>query len=82
MNDQVVYLIHIEPRYRHAGHYVGYTRTDVYARFDDHRRGRGAVARLWWGVPRKFELALKKTSQVELCPICCGAEKALRRFAR
>jgi hypothetical protein len=35
------YLIHFDRRYRHAGHYLGWT-TDLDARLEAHRTGRGA----------------------------------------
>jgi hypothetical protein len=80
-----VYLIHIEPAYKHAAHYIGYTtRNDVDERIEEHRTGRGAVlcraavnagselklARVWLGVPRKYENRLKGRSARPLCPIC------------
>lgn len=33
-----VYLLHFEPRYKHAGHYLGYAE-DIERRVDEHRRG-------------------------------------------
>jgi predicted GIY-YIG superfamily endonuclease len=68
-----VYLLHFEPRYQHAGHYLGSAK-DVLARVSDHRAGTsGAVlpeaaaragvsmmlVRVWRQKGRKFERALK-----------------------
>lgn len=95
MTASTVYMIHIEPAFRHAGHYVGYTRAaDYLDRFADHRAGRGALlcreavkaghqlmmARVWHGAPRKFELRLKGRGLRLLCPICVGPAAALRRM--
>lgn len=38
-----VYVLHIEPPYRHAGHYIGWTAdADASRRFVDHLYGRGS----------------------------------------
>lgn len=80
-----VYLLHFEPRFRHAGHYLGVTnRDDVTARVAEHVRGEGAVltryarragceltlVRVWSNVPRKTEMRLKGRGLAPLCPIC------------
>jgi predicted GIY-YIG superfamily endonuclease len=89
-----VYLIHIEPPFRQAGHYVGYTtRDDVMERIAEHVAGRGArlcrhavaagstlvLARVWQDAPRRFEVRLKRTSQRMLCPICNPSTAMNRR---
>lgn len=68
-----VYLLHFEPRYQHAGHYLGSAK-DVMARVSLHRSGQsGAVlpkaaaragvnmmlVRVWRQKGRKFERQLK-----------------------
>lgn len=69
------YLIHIEPSYKHARHYLGYTDADDSGkrRFDRHKAGRGSplikaalaagssceIVRLWHQVDRHFERKLK-----------------------
>jgi predicted GIY-YIG superfamily endonuclease len=78
-----VYLLHFERRYKHAGHYLGYTH-DLEARIRAHRLGQGArlmeviaqagipfvVARTWEG-GRDVEMALKTWKNgPKLCPIC------------
>lgn len=85
-----VYLLHFDPPFRHAGHYVGYTsRDDVGERFAEHASGRGArmvkfavaagcqikLARIWRDVPRKHELKIKGRSVRPLCPLCHPTRK-------
>jgi predicted GIY-YIG superfamily endonuclease len=68
-----VYLLHFEPRYRHAGHYLGYA-DDVLRRVHEHRTGVSGVkltesataagcvmmlVRVWKEKSRKFERSLK-----------------------
>ncbi len=36
-----IYLLHFHPRYKHAGHYLGWTR-QITQRLDEHRSGSGA----------------------------------------
>ena len=37
-----VYVLHFDPPYRHAGHYVGWTEGDVCERIAVHLQGRGS----------------------------------------
>lgn len=68
-----VYLLHFEPRYRHAGHYLGYA-DNVARRVHEHRTGQSGVklteaaaqagctmmlVRVWKNRGRKFERSLK-----------------------
>lgn len=68
-----VYLLHFEPRYKHAGHYLGFAK-DILRRVHEHRTGcagckltdaaAGAgvtmmLVRVWKGKGRKFERSLK-----------------------
>lgn len=79
----MVYLLHFDPRYRHAGHYLGYTE-DVVSRFHLHLRGRGSplvkaavrggckivLVRLW-NEDGNAEQELKRSgSRARLCPVC------------
>ena len=79
----VVYLLHFERRYAHAGHYTGWT-GDLTARLAEHAAGRGArllavitsagigwrLARTWVG-PRSLERSLKAQGGASRrCPIC------------
>ncbi|GHO69775.1 hypothetical protein KSC_086670 [Ktedonobacter sp. SOSP1-52] len=68
----MVYLLHFERRYWHAGHYLGWTQ-DLPGRMRAHRAGDGArlmevinehgirwvVSRVWWDGDRTLERALK-----------------------
>lgn len=80
----VCYLLHFEPRYKHAGHYIGYSE-HLKKRVEHHRNGTGAnltkyasragseliVARVWKKASRETERALKKSKHhSRLCPIC------------
>lgn len=91
----IVYLLHIEPAFKHAAHYAGVTnRDDLWQRLEEHRSGAGALmlrhavragsqlmlARVWYNVPRKFELRIKGRSLRNLCPCCVPVEQALSRF--
>ncbi|MBO0802771.1 MAG: hypothetical protein J2P25_06810 [Nocardiopsaceae bacterium] len=79
----VVYLIHLDPAYRHARHYLGWT-DDLPARLAKHWAGTGArllavareaggswhLARTWPGT-RALERALKDMRVApKLCPEC------------
>jgi predicted GIY-YIG superfamily endonuclease len=82
----VVYLLHFDPRYKHAGHYIGFS-SDPYARLIDHLGGRGArllqvvvdagvkvsLVKIWRG-SRALERRLKNRKEApRLCPICRAA---------
>lgn len=79
-----VYIIHFEPAYRHARHYVGYA-DDIERRMDEHERGIGArltqvareagieliLTRIWEGEGRDFERRLKRRKNTpRYCPLC------------
>jgi predicted GIY-YIG superfamily endonuclease len=79
----VVYLLHFDQRYRHAGHYTGWTE-DLAARLARHAVGDGArllevvhqagitwqLARIWPG-PRARERQLKRQGGASRhCPLC------------
>lgn len=82
-----VYLLHFDPPYKRARHYLGWA-LDVDARLEQHRRGTGSplvaaavangssveLARTWTDVDRHFERALKNRKEApRMCPICTGA---------
>lgn len=88
-----LYLLHFDPPYKHAGHYLGVTnREDVNDRIAEHQRGEGAnlcrvahrsgsrilVARTWLNVARKSELRLKGRGLRELCPVCTNRPRPCR----
>jgi len=79
----VVYLLHFDRRYAHAGHYTGWT-ADLPSRLADHTAGHGArllavithagigwrLARTWPGT-RHTERALKRQGGASRrCPLC------------
>ena len=79
-----VYLIHFDPPYKHARHYVGFAE-DIDARLRAHRDGHGArltqvavahgceliLARVWPGGDRTLERHLKQQKRApHLCPVC------------
>lgn len=81
-----LYLLHFEPRYRHAGHYLGYA-NDVQRRVQVHmacgaksspliRAALAAgstvtLARTWPGGERTLERRLKNAGGLSRhCPIC------------
>jgi predicted GIY-YIG superfamily endonuclease len=37
-----IYIIHLDPPYKHAGHYLGWTAENVQARLATHLAGRGS----------------------------------------
>lgn len=83
----VVYILHFHAPLKHARHYVGFSKRDAEARFQDHISGIGAritqvcneqgityeVARVFKGKSRTFERQLKRTHNTKnYCPICMG----------
>lgn len=86
MPSHGLYLLHFEPRYQHAGHYLGYA-ADVERRVGEHRAATqkasplvraalaaGAVvtlARTWPQGSRTLERRLKRQGGLSRhCPIC------------
>ena len=79
-----IYLLHFEPPYRHARHYLGFTDNDVEQRLAEHRAGRGArltqvavdagcqllLVRTWEG-DRNTERRFKNHNHApRFCPLC------------
>jgi len=88
-----VYLLHFDRRYRHAGHYTGWT-TNLEDRLVEHAIGRGArlvavvqaagigftLARIWPGATRATERALKRQGGASRrCPLCGTQPRTSRR---
>lgn len=82
-SNGVVYLLHFHRRYRHAGHYLGWT-ANLQERLAAHQSGNGArlmeviseagigweLAKTWEG-NRDLERKLKaQKNSPRLCPIC------------
>lgn len=85
-----VYVIHLDPPYRHARHYIGWTDgEDVAERLGTHQRGRGSpllraavaagsrldIAHVFVGADRHFERKLKNRKDVRSWCRCCGVAK-------
>jgi predicted GIY-YIG superfamily endonuclease len=91
-----VYLLHLDPPYKHARHYLGWA-ADLAARMADHAEGRGArllavqkaaggtwhLTRTWTDATRSYERRIKNTGHVpHYCPACQPGRSAARRTAR
>jgi len=91
MKAGIIYLLHFDTRYQHAGHYLGWTR-NLSARVARHFRGHGSrlmqvvmeagisvqVARTWEG-DRNEERRLKKQGgRSRLCPVCLKEKRKVR----
>lgn len=81
-----IYLLHLDPPYKHARHYLGWVDHDLEARLAKHRRGQGArllevitaaggravLVRTWAG-DRTLERTMKNRRYApRLCPVCTG----------
>lgn len=85
--SQCCYLLHFDPPYHHAKHYIGWT-VDLEARVDRHFDGHGSplvraaieagvvitVARVWPDGDRTLERKLHNRHGTRLCPICKGGK--------
>ena len=80
-----IYLLHFDPAYKHARHYLGWTAGEVDDRVFTHVAGRGSplvraavraghgviVARTWDDTDRFEERRMKQTKNVPAyCPLC------------
>jgi hypothetical protein len=88
------YLIHIDPPYKHARHYKGWTDRPVEQRLADHLAGRGALltrlavragsrltlARVWPNTTKDREDSIKRQDGKRMCPEC-GVKPAAPRLA-
>jgi hypothetical protein len=89
----IVYLLHFDSPFKHAKHYLGFSRNLRY-RLMFHKRGSGAnllkhvnqanieyfLARTWQG-SRNVERKLKKYKNApELCPVCKLKDKNQTKF--
>lgn len=81
-----LYLLHFEPRYEHAGHYLGFAE-DVHRRVAEHLSGNGrasplvraalsiragvTLVRVWPDAGRQLERRLKRQGGLSRhCPTC------------
>ena len=80
-----MYLIHLSPRYKGAGHYIGSMERRVGERFAEHLNGGGSaltraaqaagcelvVARVWRGMSQGVEFLVKSRAEgPSLCLLC------------
>lgn len=68
-----VYVLHFDPPYRHAAHYVGWTAGDVEARVATHLRGAGSPL---------VRAAVAAGVRVQLAGCCPGSRALERRLKR
>jgi predicted GIY-YIG superfamily endonuclease len=87
-----VYLLHFDRPFKHARHYIGWTR-DLDARLADHRSGSGAVllgvlkregigfklARTWTPADRHRERRIKNQGGASRCCPMCGVRPRAAR---
>lgn len=88
---RIVYLIHFDPPYKHAGHYCGVARNGLLRRMREHRQGKGAnlvrvalkagsklrLARVWVDADFALEAKIKRQGGLSRkCPICKAAKAA------
>lgn len=82
----MLYLLHFDPKFRHAQHYLGFTQDGrIEARLAEHCSGKGArivtaafeakckvfLVRTWPEYGRTHERAFKRASHLKgLCPMC------------
>lgn len=86
-----IYLLHFDPQYKHAKHYLGWTSKTVEERVYEHLKGEGSplvraatraghgviIARTWADTDRFEERRMKNTKNVPMfCPICMDEEEA------
>lgn len=86
----VVYLLHLDPPYKHARHYLGWTQ-DLAQRLERHRAGTGArlievatqagsafrLARTWEGTRTRERQIKRQGGASRCCPICKGKVSTL-----
>lgn len=68
-----VYVLHFEPAYKHARHYIGWTSDDVTARIAVHLQGRGSPL---------VRAAVNAGIQIELAATYPGTRNLERRLKR
>jgi hypothetical protein len=88
----VVYVLHFDRRYHHAGHYLG-SYQDLTRRLAQHGKGRGArllevisqagitwqLARTWCGGTHRERQRTKQGGASRRCPICKEVRRAAHR---
>ena len=88
-----VYLLHFDQPYKHARHYLGWTKRTVRCRLAEHEAGRGArllavvraagigwqLARLWPGGPARERQLKRQGGHARKCPLCGVKPRCLPR---
>ena len=84
------YLIHLDQKFKHCGHYIGFSKAHPRGRLERHIAGQGSrflravdrssisfqLARVWGNVDRHFERKLKNRKNSKfLCPLCLPGKK-------
>jgi len=83
MTTNTIYLLHIQPAYKHARHYLGST-SDLTARLAAHRSGTGSplcraaveagnaliLVRTWKGGRIEERKLHRRKNSPALCPLC------------
>jgi predicted GIY-YIG superfamily endonuclease len=92
MGAGTVYLLHFDQPYKHARHYVGWTR-NVKRRLAEHMAGRGVpltiaargagitlvLARMWPGGPARERQIKRQGGHARHCPLCGVTPRGLPR---
>jgi predicted GIY-YIG superfamily endonuclease len=92
MGAGTVYLLHFDQPYKHARHYVGWTR-NVKRRLAEHVAGRGVpltiaarragitlvLARMWPGSPARERQIKRQGGHARHCPLCGVKPRCLPR---
>jgi predicted GIY-YIG superfamily endonuclease len=92
MGAGTVYLLHFDQPYKHARHYVGWTR-NVRRRLAEHMAGRGVpltiaargagitlvLARMWPGGPDRERQIKRQGGHARHCPLCGVKPRCLPR---
>jgi predicted GIY-YIG superfamily endonuclease len=87
-----VYLLHLDKRLKHAGHYLGWAK-DLDKRLEHHANGTGAnflrvvkdagigwtLARTWPGDKYRERQLKRQGGRSRMCPICKTEAKAAKR---
>ena len=87
----IVYLLHFDRRYKHAGHYLGFVACDLDHRLEIHKSGRGAnlirvireagidfkLARTWNGTRSRERRLKNRGGASRFCPLCKGRSPQL-----
>lgn len=71
-----LFLLHFEPRYRHAGHYLGYAKRDL------RRYARDVIAGRVFAPHPLVECAILSGADITVADVYPGGDRALRSLLR